>query len=306
MNVSLISDGSDPIAHLRNHMAKIAAPPFSGIWGTVDLQPDLFSPQRFCVGVVVAPSGEGPIEFRLISDATKFECVYDRAVASRLRLLLESAEQSLHRAARVACRFDAIEFGSDNLCITGPFPTSGASQEAVVARLFSEVVAMEPSQQDRAQADFISIDTEQVRLLVANEMKRIGGTLYERVAVSEAERLIVDETGTTHELDLNLRTATGVGSVVSAVFRTPNAIELNVLRSSRDLAAYARIRRVSNVAMFIMSAQRDQFAPTEYERISDLLDEQSWRLEKQGFRVTTFDDPKAIATDILEWADLGD
>ena len=306
MNASLISDGSDPIAHLRTHMAKTAVPPFSGMWGTVDLQPDLFSPQRFCVGVVVAPSGEGPMEFRLISDATKFECLYNRTVASQMRLLLKSAEQSLHRAARVACRFDGIEFNSDNLCIAGPFPTSGASQEAVVARLFSEVVAMEPSQEERAPRDFISIDTAQVRLLVANEIKRIGGTLYERVAVSEAETLIVDETGTTHELDLNLRTAMGVGSVVSAVYRTPNTIELNLLRSSRDLATYARIREVRDVAMFIMSAQRHQFVPSEYERISELLDEQSWRLENQGFRVTVFDDPKAIATDVLEWAGLGD
>jgi hypothetical protein len=302
MNISFVTDGPDAAAHLQPYMKQLNEPSFAGLWATIDLQPDLFSPQRFCVGIAVADIKQGFV-FRLLTDVSKFECIYARTDAASIRTLIESAERALLRAAQDSIALPEVEFESDNLSISQMMPTSGQSAEAVLSRLYAEVVAMEP-RAEKPPRPFVSLDTAQVRQLVANELKRIGGTAHERVFISPNEVIVTDEAGGTHELDVTLRSAKGAGSIVSAVYKTPATIELNLLRASRDLSTYAHIRRLDDLALFVMSASGNQFAPLEYERISELLDEQSWRLERQGFRVTTFDEPTRIAEGILEWAHL--
>lgn len=54
MNFFLASEGADPLAHLRGHMAKVATAQFQGTWSTVEIQPDGFARQRYSIGVVVA------------------------------------------------------------------------------------------------------------------------------------------------------------------------------------------------------------------------------------------------------------
>ena len=302
MTLSIVADGADPNAQLRSFALKIPAPAYSGSWATIDLQPDLFSPQRFCIGVVVVDGNDG-LSFRVISDASKFECVYGRAAGASIRALVESAERTLVRAFDGKVQLDKLEFESDNLSISTPMPTSGASPEAVLNRLFGDVVAMDQGG-EKAQRDFISLDTAQVRLLVSNELKRIAGIAHERVIMDATNVIVRDESGRVHRLDVNLRSEKGAGSIVSAVYKTPSTIELSLLRGSRDLATYARIKKLDDIALFIVSASRDQFGPGEYERVSELLDEQSWRLENQGLRVTTFDEPLRVAHSVLEWAHL--
>lgn len=303
MSSPFFSVGDDPLAHLRDHFALVDKPAFEGIWATVELQPDLFAPQKFSVGVIVGAL-DGAFKFRLISDAKKFECVYGKLGVSNIRTLLESAEHALLRSQKNKSPIGEVIFECANLSLSSPWPTSGPSSERVLVRLFGEVVAMEPSV-EKTSREFISMDTEQVRQLVTAELKRIGGLKYERVAVEPKEVILADDqSGETHVLDLSLRTEKGAGSVLSAVYKTPSIIELNMLRASRDLAVYGRVRKVDDLAMFVMSAKQELFEPAEYSRISDLLDEQSWRLERQGFRVVIFDEAPSIANSIYEWAGL--
>ena len=104
----------------------------------------MFVPQRFTVGVVVAyPTGG--FSYRLISDLTKFECVYGRKGSALVRSLVESAEFSLARAAREDATIDAITFQTGCVITSVPWATSGKSPEHVLSRLFLEVVMMEPT-----------------------------------------------------------------------------------------------------------------------------------------------------------------
>lgn len=301
MTSLFLSPGGDPFAHIKRHAAKVEAAAFQGVWGTVELQPDLFSPQKFSIGVVVSePSGE--FAFRLISDTKKFECVYGKATAALVRTHVESAEHSLLRSVKNKVDLTNLVFESGNLSLSVLWPTSGVSPQAVLARLFADVVAMEPSQ-EKAARDFVSLDTEQVRSLVSTELKRIAGLNYERIALGSEEILVKDDvTEETHVLDLNLRTDVGAGSVTSAVYKTPATVELNLLRASRDLSVFGRLKKVENLALFVMSAKEEFFEAPDFARISNLLDEQSWRLERQGFRVVIFDEPQPLAQSIYEWA----
>jgi hypothetical protein len=304
MNDLLFSKGTDPFVHLRSKLSHVSKAEFEGLWATVDMQPDMFVPQRFTVGVVVGYP-EGGFSFRLLSDLSKFSCIYGKRAVTLLLPLIESAEQTLARAAREKEALSAITFGSTCLSISKPWMTSGKSPEQTLSRLFSDVVAMEPSSEKQPR-DFVTLDTEQVRHLVHEELKRIAGTRFEKIVVGPHHIIAAEDGSSPHVLDFNLRPLRGAGSVLSAVYKTAHTVELNLLRASRDLATFAKIRKISDVALFIMTGKRDQFEEVEFSRMSDLIDEQSWCLERQGFQVVSFDEPLPIAQSILEWAQVAE
>ena len=289
------------LAHASKYASPMAEAAFSGVWSTVGFQPDLFSPQKYVVGVVVA-NLHGVFVFRLISDTTKLECIYGRKFASQFDQFLKSAEYTLSRMARERVLITELDFETDNLQLSPLWATSGISQEAVLSRLFNDVVPLEPSEES-VGPEFVSMDNEQVRRLVGVELKRIAGLSYERIVVDARDTVVRDDaTGTTHKLDFNLRIRDGVGSVVSAIYKTPFYVELGLLRADRDLRTYAGIRKLRNIAVFVMAPRHEQFGPVEFTRMSELLDETTWRLEQGGLRVATFEDPGPLARGILEWA----
>ncbi len=304
MSSMFLSGGADPFSHLRSKFSEVPVIEFDGLWASVELQPNPFVPQRFTIGVVVGYP-EGGFTYRLLSDASKFECVYGKKSAALLKPIIESAEHTLLRSTRDKRSLSTIEFDSMSLSISDPWPTSGVSPEQVLTRLFSEVVAMEPSTEKQAR-DFVSMDTEQVRQLVTVELKRIAGMKFEKIVVDPKHIIAATDGSGQHVLEFNLRPAKGAGSILSAVYKTPDTVELNLLRSSRDLATYARIRKVDDLALFIMTAKQEQYESTDFARMRNLIDEQSWRLERQGFRVVSFDEPLPIAQSIIEWAGVPD
>lgn len=291
------------LAHAKKHITEVADAAFSGLWATVEFQPDLFSPQKFAIGVVVAAS-EGPPVFRLISDVSKFECIYGKKIAAHFDEYLKAAEYSLARCVTAKEAVGAVAFETDNLQLSALWATSGRSREDVLARLFHEVIPLEPSE-EKPERDFVSMDTEQVRRLVGVELKRIAGIAYEKVVVDPKQTLIVDkETGIPHQLDFNLRSKLGAGSVISALYKTQSIVELNLLRADTDLRTYAGIRKLSDLAIFIMTPRQDDMANADFSRLSDLIDETSWRLEQGGLRVEAHESAEPLARGILDWAGL--
>lgn len=304
MSSLFMTDGSDPFSHIRTKISRVHAVEFEGVWASVELQPNPFIPQRFTIGIIVG-NLDGGFAYRLLSDASKFECVYGKKVSAFLRPIIESAEQTLLRLSSANNSIETIEFANSCLSLSEPWPTSGKSPEQVLKRLYSEAVTMEPSTEKQSR-DFVSMDTGQVRQLVQLELKRIAGMKYEKIVVEPKHVIKADDGSGQHTLEFNLRPTKGAGSVLSAVYKTPDTVELNLLRSSRDLATYARIRKVDDLAMFIMTAKQDQYNSSDFAKMRNLIDEQSWRLERQGFRVISFDEPLPIAQSILEWASVAE
>lgn len=300
MSSYFLSDGADPFSHLRPHLTSIPAAEFEGFWSCVEYQPNLFSPQRFIIGIVVGYP-DGSFIYRLISDSSKFECVYGKQAASTIKQAIQSAEHSFLRLSRDKQSLKSLEFESTSLSISEPWPTSGRSPEQAITRLFNDVVAMEPSNEKKPR-DFVSMDTHQVRQLVHQELKRIAGMRFEKIVVDPYHIIKAEDNSGEHVLEFNLLPEKRAGSVLSAVYKTPDTVELNLLRSSRDLATYARIRKVNDLALFIMTAKQEQYTSGAFENMRELIDEQSWRLERQGFRIVVFDEPLPIAQSILEWA----
>lgn len=304
MNSMFLSAGEDPYAHLRQHLAAVPRAVFEGVWATIELQPDPFARQRYTVGVAVADMN-GTFNFRLLDDLAKFECLYGRDDVAELRTLIEAAEQGLLRARKEQLSLHDIHFESTAVLLGELWPTSGTSVDAVLSRLFLDVVPFIPKE-ERKVRDFITLDNTAVRRMVDDELKRIAGIAFERIH-AEPQRAFRDkETGEVHWFEFNLEPPGKAGNVISAVYKTPTNVELNFLRASRDLATYAKVTGLHDreFALFVLTPAPDAIPAVELERLENILGEQSWSLEKQGFVVSAHSAPEPLARDVWNWADV--
>lgn len=289
------------IPHLMSVATTTPSPAFTGVWSTVELQPDIFVPQRFTVGVIVQRPGER-LHFKLLDDIKKFDCIYQHRFPQRsLRELLAFAERTLRAAVKDVTPVAEIAFQTNSLFVTPHQFTSGDEIEATVERLYAELLVMAASPQKNTRV-FESIDTLQARSLVNRELKRIAQMDYERIVAPSENGIFIDDKGVNHFLDLNLQTQIGCGSVISAVYKTTQTIELNLLKSSRDLTTYARIKKIESVGLFILLPDSDLLDAKDRSRIDATLREHEWKLERDGFRVVSFDTAARLAEEIYEWA----
>lgn len=288
-----------------DHLSQLAvATPkasFSGAWTTVELQPDVFVPQRFTVGVAVQSPG-GRLYFKLLDDLKKLECVYQGRFPQRsARELLAHAEAALRSAVHARTQMPEIRFDTNCLSLAAPSFTSGEDHEVTVERLFEEVVVMAQVAGKRSK-EFQSIDTPHARKLVNAELKRIAQMDYEKIVRPDDQGLLLDYEGATHFLDLNLLTANACGSVASAVYKTAQSVELNLLKTSRDLTTYSRVRKMDDIGLFLLLPEQDALEAKEYKRIIEVIADHEWKLERDGFRVVSLASPSLLASEIYDWA----
>lgn len=290
--------GSD---HLTRVAAATPKPTFAGAWTTVELQPDAFVPQRFTVGVVVQTPGDR-LHFKLLDDFKKFECLYrDQFPQKSARELLAYAEVALRQAVKDRTAIPEILFDTHCLTLASPSFTSGDDLDTTVERLFSEVVVMAPTVKKKSR-EFESLDTPGARALVNAELKKIAGMNFEKIVTPDNQGILLDHEGTKHFLDLNLLTLKACGSVTSAVYKTVQSVEINLLKSSRDLTTYSRIRDIDSIGLFLLMPDSSSLDPKEFKRIEEVIDEHEWKLERDGFRVTSMESASDLARDVLEWA----
>ena len=302
MNSIFVSAGADPYAHLRAHLATGIAKAFEGAWASIELQPDVFSRQRYTVGVAVS-GHDGTLGFHLLDDFSKFECLFGKAYVAELKTLVESAERTLLRAQVAKSQLKDLLFDTESICLGEAWPTAGESLPKVLNRLYFDVVPFVPTEEKKTR-EFVPLDNATVRQLVDAELKRIAGMAFERIVTAPERQFLDRETGESHRFEFNLDTSEKVGNVISAVYKTPDRVELNFLRASRDLATYARLKDLRNPAIFVMSPPEGSMPRVDRTRIENVLDEQSWSLEKQGFRVSAHEDAVSLANDIWEWAEV--
>lgn len=303
MNSISIFGGDGNSEHLLSLVQEVPAPGFSGVWSTVELQPDVFVPQSFSVGVVVQPAGER-LHFKLLDDFKKFECIYgDRFPQRSIREVMTYAEEALRFAAQDRKPISSITLDTDVLRLSTPTFTSGEDCGATIERLFADVIVMAPHMKRRGR-EFVSIDTPRARALVNQELKRIAQMDFERIVVAGASTtgMLVNDRGTKHHLDFNLRTTRACGSVVSAVYKSHVSVELNLLKSSRDLTTYSRIKSLRDTGLFLLLPDEQLLEPKEYKHIVDVIDEQAWKLERDGFRVVSLASEAQLAQEIYDWA----
>lgn len=301
MSINFFSKGEKAFAHLDPITTRVPPSPFMGRWSTLEIQPDLFAPQCFSVGIVVQAQQQR-LHYHLLSDFKKFECIYSKqSPKKRIAEMLGHAEEVLRQAAQQRIRLEEVDFGSPNLRLSAPVHTSGESPESIIERIYRDVVVLEPIALVRVR-QFDSLDTASVRQLVNEALKSIAGSDFEHIVLDAKSGVLVSDGNRTHHLDVNLKTGNACGSVISAVYKTPNIVEMNLLRANLDLTTFSKIQKIDDKGVFLMLPERAQLDPNEWERIENVVGEQSWKLEKDGFRVVSLDSANGLAREIYDWA----
>jgi hypothetical protein len=293
--------GVGDVSHMSRFAQATPTPGFAGAWTTIELQPDIFAPQRFTVGVAVQSPGDR-LHFKLIDDFKKFECLYqERFPQKSARELLAYAEEALRDAVQSKTQIPEIRFETSCITLAQPQFTSGDDREATVERLYAEVVVMAPSTNKKAR-EFTSMDTPHARKIINLELKRIAQMDYEHIVRPDDQGMLLDYEGSKHFLDLNLLTLRACGSVTSAVYKTAPSVELNLLKSSRDLTTYSRVHKMDNIGLFLLLPEEELLEAKDYKKITEVIEEHKWKLEKDGFRVVSLSSPTVLASEIYEWA----
>jgi len=126
---------------------------------------------------------------------------------------------------------------------------------------------------------------------------------FEKFVVAEKQGLLLDDPdGHKHWLDLNLLTTKSCGSVTSAAYKSAQTVEMNLLKASLDLTTYRRIRDFDSIGLFLLLPNADNIDPKEYKRIEEVIDQHEWKLERDGFRVTSMPETTLLAQEIYDWA----
>lgn len=299
--ISFMTSGGNPFSHLHQHFTQVLSAPVEGFWSTLELQPDLFASQSFSVGVVVQTDNDR-IHYHLLSDFRKFDCIYGHNFPkSTVIEMLSQAEEILREAAQKRFNLNEVDFWTDNLRLSKPMFTSGKDIETIIDRLYRDVVVLEPHDTKKIQL-FETLDTPTVRKLVNDRLKEIAALDFERIVLDSDTGVLVRDGEKSHHLDFNLKTSSACGSVVSAVYKTVQSIEMNLLRANLDLTAYCRFNNFSARGVFLMLPDQSKLEPKEWRKVEDVVGEQSWKLERDGFRVAAFDSPELLAKEVYDWA----
>jgi hypothetical protein len=283
--------------------AKVTPKPgFSGWWSYIEFQPDILSPQRFPIGVVVQAEDER-LYFKLLDDFKKFDCIYpDCFPHSSAKALMAYAYEELQSAIKAKAPLSQILFDSHALSLSRPMHTSGNDREAAVERIFADVVAMVPSTTKKAR-EFESIDTTAARKLVNEKLKEIAGMDFERFVMVDHPGLLVPGDGNDrHYLDLNLMTPKSCGAVASAVYKSQQSVELNLFKAGLDLKTCRKVKSLESAGLFLLTPNPGSMDAREFRRIEETISEHEWKLERDGFRFVSMQEPADLAREIYDWA----
>lgn len=277
-------------------------PGFSGLWSYIELQPDILSPQRFPIGVVVQADDER-LYFKLLDDFKKFDCVYPGVFPhNSVKALMAYVYEELQAAIKAKAPLAKILFDSHVLSLSRPVHTSGSDREAAVERLFADVVAMVPSSVKKVR-EFESIDTAAARRIVNEKLKEIASTDFERFVMVDHPGLLVPGDGADrHYLDLNLMTPKSCGAVASAVYKSQQSVELNLFKAGLDLKTCRKVKNLESAGLFLLTPDPGSMEPREFRRIEETISEHEWKLERDGFRFVSMQEPADLAREIYDWA----
>ena len=274
------------------------APAVTGHWFNIRLCPDLALGELLNVGVGYVDSASEKIYTRLVDRFDRFRSLYGEGFEDEMRTMLRILESTLGTKAKQPpipnLRFSELKFAAGN------------SVEDILDRLYqATVVTSSPSAPGETQSRESSAGNEAVRKFVFDELKRIAGLSADRI-ISSQPMYTVTENGRAYALDIPLRGARHLGSVVSARYKTIQPVEANLLRATVDLETASRVFKQDQLGLFVVRPAPDPIAyPQErLTQIDNIIDQIGWKLHKQGVYVGVDDAPAALAEEIAEWADV--
>lgn len=277
----------------------VVAPAWRGNWVRLWLRPDIFSAQEFLVGCA-ALDERGLSDFRVITGAQKFECIYGVGTKEMFDRMLGELRQVLGQL-----RESRAPLIADNL--PHPFRMEPVGQlreqlpsEALERMLSDGTVPMVEDGPKGKRPRFVSRAADDV---VADVLNRVRDEAGLRANSFINEDYYVDQQ---HQVGVNLVTAKAAGVIASGWFAAADRIQLEFLLGVNKLDTYVSAThrdRTKSAFFFMRPTVEDGLVRAVAQDIESRLDVLEWRLKQMQVRAVVLSDPKAIAAEVCKWAE---
>lgn len=262
-----------------------AHPQVRGRWSNIRWLPNASTGEVLNLGVYFEDSS-GTRFVRTIEHFERLTCLYDKALASDAKFLSTVVSEAL--------------YAGRDIPVSGVFLSDakfagGASAQEIVATLFSATVPLGRPKRLPKEKPKKGLDTPDIRSLVFDQLRRVGGLNANRLIASESAMQVHDG-GQTRYLDIPLQAPSSLGTVVSACLATPNLNELNLLRADADLQTARRLYSRDRLFMYVVRPHQENEAAS----IDQLFERYTWKFGTAGVAMKTYNDPLLVAGDILE------
>lgn len=277
----------------------VVTPVWRGHWIRLWLRPDTFSAQEFLVGCV-AVDDRGVSDFRVITGAQKFECVYGTGTREMFDRMLGELRQVLAqlRETRMPLVAESLPY---------PFRMEQAGRlreqlpsEALERMLSDGTVPMAEDAPKGKRSRFASRPAQEV---VADVLNRVR----ERAGLRANSFINEDYYGDQqHQVGVNLVTSKGAGVVASGWFASADRIQLEFLLGVNKLDTYVsatRRDRAKSAFFFMRPTYEDGLVRAVAQDVEARLDDLEWRLKQMQVRVVVLSNSAAIAEQVCEWAE---
>jgi hypothetical protein len=277
----------------------VTAPAWRGNWVRLWLRPDIFSAQEFLVGCATVDE-RGLSDFRVVTGAQKFECIYGAGSKAMFDRMLGELRQVLGQL-----RESRAPLIADNL--PHPFRMELVGQlkeqlpsEALERMLSDGTVPMVEDGPKGKRLRFVSRAAEDVVADVLNRVREKAGL---RANLFIHEDYYGDQQ---HQVGVNLVTSRGAGVIASGWFAAAERIQLEFLLGVNKLDTYVSAThrdREKSAFFFMRPTVEDGLARVVGQDVEARLDDLEWRLKQMQVRVVVLSDPTAIAAEICNWAE---
>jgi len=280
------------ISNIERLIERSYSPPAlatEGYWRAIQFRPDFATSELLNVGVFFTSGSESSI--RLLDSFDKFARVYGESSEDELRFVLRAVRVALSNAEDVS--------GIPSVELTEPQLARGTTPQDVVDRLFPQIVSFNGTafQSKRDKPKFVNNST--LRLKVFDLIRKKAGVSAEQIIAADSD-LRFSERGSSVYLDIPLRTAKGLGTVVSAGFSKSENVERSLLRAFADLTVGRAIAGAEYSGLFVYRPT-GLLSPSNQSRIDNVIDLAEWKFRRSGITVDVSDDPDKLASDIVEW-----
>lgn len=269
---------------------------WKGTWARVWYQPNIFSQQKFIIGVLAY--GEGVlVDFKFIQDTRKFKCIYD----SRAKFALdETIKEIRYLLADIREKKVALE---DNDLPPGlTIERVGFVASSTAFRALEEAMS-----EDEIPMEYNELEKKPRRKFA----QRTSADVYEKILARITEksksitsRISSDSFGDSHREVVNLVLDKQAGMITSGWSNNSDQVVLEMYRSASSVESYMAIKGLKGQAAVFMlrPTEEDGLRRTQSIAIEDALNEASWKLEKKGMRIVADNKEDFLAEQISEWA----
>ena len=260
-------------------------------------RPDSTAPQSFVVGIVAQTEDGANTRFRILKDGRKLKAIYHhRLVLDDLHWALNELEHRLDAAAKSQTLSSTWDLGSQNFRLDTPRYSSGQSLEAIVSRAFEHSVVLARAQDQGPR--FESRNTANLRLEVAQHLKRIAGLQYEHFAIEGIPYAIGNKKG---RYDVTHSHSSKVSTVVSGWSSSPTTLRMTLWHANSEVTACARAHERTPGIFLLFPGERNGIREDDWRHMNTFLDDEIPKLEFAGLHFVTLPTAEELATEIWSW-----